>query len=175
MPALLLLPAPAPACATPVATLPAPCTRPALIGWSADAEEDPWLAIQPALPAAPDHVPELVDDDVIPDAARAAHAIIRALAEVLGGNRPVAQIRPALLPRVAHLLDHLVRSRAAAGAQLASMRVQCPHPAAVEASFTLAGPRRGAVALRIERQGHRWVVASAEAALGPDARRPART
>lgn len=159
-----------------VILVPAPLSRPALVGVLGDAP-DPGEppALQPVLPVMTEDGRETVDEGVPPQAARAAQALGRALAEVLSGSRPVSQIRPALLPRVAHLLDHLIRSGAGFGSRLASMRLQCPHPDAVEVCLVLAGPRGGAVALRVEHYIRRWAVTTVEAALGPDARRPART
>lgn len=157
----------------PLWTAPAPATRPSLLRFGTP--DHPPSALQPVLPGGTDQVAVTATGDVSSDAARAAHAIARALAEVLACSRPVAQIRPALVPRVAHLLDHLIRSGVASGARLARVRLQSPHPDAVEAALLLTGERGGAVALRIDRYAHRWAVTSVEAALGPDARRPART
>lgn len=162
----------APPAAQPAWARPAPATRPEPLTLGA---ADATPPMQPALPARADHTCVTATEQVSPDAARAAHRIARALAEVLAGSRPVAQIRPALAPRVSHLLDHLIRSGAASGARLAHVSLQSPHPDAVEASLLLTGARGGAVALRMERHARRWGVTAVEAALGPHARRPART
>ena len=159
--------------ALPVWAAPAPVTRPVLLRFGDPDHQSP--ALQPVLPETTDQVCVTATEEVSSDAARTAHAIARALAEVLAGSRPVAQIRPALVPRVAHLLDHLIRSGAASGARLARVRLQSPHPDAVEASLLLTGEHCGAVAVRIDRHARRWAVTAVEAALGPDARRPART
>lgn len=168
-----LLTPPAPALVLPVWASPAPATRPALR--TLDMPDLHAPPLQPVLPEGSERASVTATGEVSSDAAFTAQRIARALAEVLAGSRPVAQIRPALVPRVAHLLDHLIRSGAASGARLARVRLQSPHADAVEASLLLIGERGGAVAVRIDRHARRWAVTAVEAALGPNARFPART
>lgn len=114
--------------------------------------------------------------DVGPDAERVARTVTRAVAETLAGHRPLAQLRPLLTPRVAVLLEHLVRSGAAGGMRLAGLRLQSPRDGVVEASARLASTTRCvALAVRIERRTVRWVVTTLEAGLAPDGRMPARS
>lgn len=146
----------------------------------------PLLRLVTPLPVEPpgqDPLPVEEDDvltcpavGVAPEAERAALGLARALAEVLAGQRPVAQVRPALVPRVAHLIDHLARSGAAHGMRLVGVRLQSPRDGVVEASGRLTSPHRcGAFAVRVEKRPRRWAVTVLEAALAPDGRMPARS
>lgn len=153
---------------------PAPATRPPLLRLVPPLPE-PASAQEP-LPAEEDDLLVCPAVGVEPEAERTAVAIARALAEVVGGRRTLAQVRPVLVPRVAHLLDHLVRSGAAEGMRLAGLRLQSPRDGVVEASGRLASPRRcAAFALRVERRPKRWAVTVLEAGLAPDGRMPARS
>lgn len=154
--------------------LPAPATRP------------PLLRLVPALVDNPPEQEPLPIEDatplscpavgVAPDAERAAIALTRVLAEVFAGRRPVAQVRPALVPRVAHLIDHLVRSGAAHGMRLAGLRLQSPREGIVEASARMASPTQcAAFAVRVEKRPRRWAVTVLEAGLAPDGQGPARS
>lgn len=160
--------------ATTLAPPSAPSTRPPLLRLVPPPPED--APTQEPLPGEHDAAPTTTTEGVAADAERAAVTIARALAEVLAGNRNPAQVRPALVPRVAHLLDHLVRSGAAEGMRLAGLRLQSPRDGVVEATGRLASPRRcAAFALRLERRPRRWAVTVLEAALAPDGRVAARS
>lgn len=156
----------------PWAPVPAPATRP------------PLLRLAPPLIEGHGHQEPLPVEDadvltcpaigVDPDAERAALSVTRALAEVIAGRRPVTQVRPALVPRVAQLVDHLMRGGAAQGMRLAGVRLQSPRVGIVEATARLASPTRSvALAVRIEKRPRRWVVTVLEAGLAADGRRPA--
>lgn len=154
--------------------LPAPATRPPLLRLVPPlADDPPWQEPLPVEDAALLSCPAI---GVEPDAERAAVALARALAEVFAGQRPVAQVRPALVPKVAHLIDHLVRSGAAHGMRLAGLRLQSPRDGIVEASARLASPTQcAAFAVRVEKRPRRWAVTVLEAGLAPDGRMPARS
>lgn len=156
------------------APFPAPASRPPLLSLVPPPAEGP--AGQEPLPSADAEQFACPSDGVDPEAGQAASAIARVLAEVIAGRRPVSQVRPALVPRVAHLLDHLVRSGAGDGMRLAGLRLQSPREGVVEATARLASPRRSsAFALRIERRPRRWAVTVLEAALDREGRVPARS
>lgn len=160
--------------ATAWSTLPAPPSRPPLLRLVPPLADDPLAQ----LPLPLDETETTVGpaSGVAPDAERAAGALLRALAEVLAGRRPPAQVRPALVPRVAHLIDHLVRSGAADGMRLAGVRLQSPRVGVVEACARLASPERSvAFTMRVEKRPRRWAVTILEAALAPDSRMPARS
>ncbi|MFP5416038.1 MAG: Rv3235 family protein [Actinomycetes bacterium] len=154
--------------------LPAPSTRPPLLrlvpppeAVSAAQAALPLDGVEPSLERSP---------EVPPDVERSVRYLARALCESLAGRRPAAQVSPLLTPRVAFLVDHLLKARAAAGLSLAGIRIQMPAGGVVEASLRLSGERGSvAIALRLQRRGSAWVVAALEAALGPGARRPARS
>ncbi len=154
--------------------LPAPATRPPLLRLVPPPPEEP--PFQEPLPIDGDPLLTCPTVGVDPEAERAVIAITRALAEVFAGRRPIAQVRPALVPRVAHLIDHLVRSGSAHGMRLAGLRLQSPRDGIVEASARLASPAASAAfALRVERRPKRWAVTTLEAGLAPDGRMPARS
>lgn len=160
-------------CPTRAWSRPAPASRPPLLRLVPPLDDDPGG--QPPLPVDMEMEEDHPAAGVDPEAERAALAILRALAEVLTGRRPTAQVRPALVPRVAHLVDHLVRSGAAEGMRLAGARLQSPRAGVVEACGRLASPQRStAFTLRVERRPKRWAVTVLEAALAPDSRLPAR-
>ena len=153
--------------------MPAPTSRPPLERLVPPPCED--HPPQEALPLADAVALPRAIGDLDPEAEQAAGVLVRALAEVLTGRRPAAQVRPALVPRVAHVMEHLVRSGAAEGMHLAGVRLQSPRDGVVEASARLASPRRAAAfAFRVERRPRRWAVTVIEAALDPQGRLPAR-
>lgn len=153
---------------------PAPRTRPTLQVWE-PAPLPPTPAQQP-LPGAELGAVSVPQAGLSEEAERAAHAVARALAEALAGQRPLAQLRPFLAPRVWMLLEHLVRGGAAGGMRLIRVRPQSPRDGVVEASARLASAERScALAFRLERRARRWAVTVLEAGLAPDGRWPARS
>lgn len=118
-----------------------------------------------ARPAAAEAVPE--------PARRAAHRVARALAEVVQGRRPPAQLDGLMAPAAAAVCEGL--AGAAAGLKLRSVRLQMPTPDSVELAVHLADGRRSqAAALRLEARDSSWrcvavEVASAARGVSPSA------
>ena len=159
---------------TPVEARPAPLSRPALVALTAAVE--PPTVLQLPLPDDDGAVRSCPVDALAPEAERLARTVVRAVAEALAGRRPLAQLRPLLTPRVALLLEHLVRGGAAGGMRLAGLRIQGPRAGVVEASARLASATRSAaLAVRLERRAARWQLTVLEAGLAPDGRLPARS
>lgn len=157
-----------------VTARPAPLTRPTLV------------TLTLTLPTAPCPQLPLGEADATvwastalgldPEAERVARTVTRTVSEALAGQRPVAQLRPLLSPRVWMLMEHLVRGGAAHGMRLAGLRLQSPRAGVVEVSARLASTNRcAALALRLERRTVRWAVTTLEAGLAPDGRMPARS
>ena len=130
----------------------------------------PVALVPPAAPAAPAVRP-------------AARALVQGLLEVLGGVRPVTQLRRRTslelyvdLEELVHALPRPVGARPSTGAVL-SLHVQQPAPTVAEVCATVRrGQRAGALALRLELDGGTWCC-TAVAGLGPDLpkQRPAGT
>ena len=160
---------------TPILARPAPATRPALVVL---APRPATLPVdQPPLPVD-EHDDDLVSasPELSQEEQRVADLVVRGLAETLAGRRPLAQLRPLLAPRVALLMEHLVRGGAARGMRLARARAQGPAEGVLEVAARLTAPSRCvAFAARIERRPTRWTVTVLEAGLAPDGRRPARS
>ena len=104
----------------------------------------------------------------------AARALVQGLLEVLGGVRPVTQLRRRTSLALYTDLEELVRSqprpagaRPSSGAVL-SLHVQQPAAAVAEVCATVRrGRRAAALALRLELDGGAWCC-TAVAGLGPD-------
>ena len=97
------------------------------------------------------------------------------VAEVLTRRRPPSQASTLLHPALGATVEHLVRSRAAEGYRVASVRLQAPRPDVVEVAVRLAGRTDSrAVALRAERAVTRWRVTALEAGLTGGPSRPCR-
>lgn len=147
-----------------------PGTRPPALRLLAPVTPLPRFDPAPAAPPASGGF-----DAVPPQTERAARAVTAAVAEVLAGRRPAAQLQAVMPERLLVLVEHLVRSGLATGLALASCRVQAPREGVVEASFRLADAERSrAGALRLERRAGRWRCVCLEVALSPSRSRPAR-
>lgn len=120
----------------------------------------PTVAPVPALPA--------------PAVRPVARAIVQGLLEVLGGVRPVTQLRRrtslalyADLEELVHAQPRPVGARPSTGSVL-SLHVQQPSAGVAEVCTTVRrGTRAGALALRLELDGGAWCC-TAVAGLGPD-------
>ena len=103
-----------------------------------------------------------------------ARALVQGLLEVLGGVRPVTQLRRRTSPdlyadleQLAHAQPRQVGPRPSTGAVL-SLHVQHSAPAVAEVCATVRrGPRAGALALRLELVDGAWCC-TALAGLGAD-------
>lgn len=121
----------------------------------------PVALVPPALPASPAVRP-------------VSRALVQGLLEVLGGVRPVTQLRrrtsPALyadLEELVHEQPRPVGARPSTGAVL-SLHVQQLTATVAEVCATVRqGPRAGALALRLELDAGAWCC-TAVAGLGPD-------
>ena len=110
----------------------------------------------------------------VPAVRPIAHALVQGLLEVLGGVRPVTQLRRRTSPELYDDLEQVVREqprpvglRPATGAVL-SVHVQQPSATVAEVSATVRrGRRAGALALRLELERGAWCC-TAVAGLGPD-------
>lgn len=145
------------------------------------------LSLVPALPApvgplahlpalrllAPPAPPVAPADPQAPAVRPVARALVQGLLEVLGGVRPVSQLRRRASPALCTDLEELVHTgprpvgrRPSTGAVL-SLHVQQPTTAVAEVSATVRrGARAGALALRLELEAGAWVC-TAIAGLGP--------
>lgn len=145
--------------------LPVPASRPPalhLVPAARETSDDqPPLPLEDGVAADPPATPGLD-----PDADRAVRRLCVVVAEVLTRRRPVAQAATVLHPGLSATVEHLVRSRAAEGYRVASVRLQAPRPDAVEAAIRLVrdGVSR-AVAVRVERAVTRWRCTALEAGL----------
>lgn len=121
----------------------------------------PVALVPPSVPTAPAVRP-------------VARALVQALLEVLGGVRPVTQLRRrtsldlyADLEDLVHAQPRPVGARPSTGAVL-SLHVQQPTATVAEVCATVRrGPRAGALALRLELDAGAWCC-TAVAGLGPD-------
>lgn len=95
----------------------------------------------------------------LPDVMRAAQVFATALVEVLGGRRPVGQLRIHAAPTVfAGLVNRTTRGLGTP-IQLMSLRVCQPADGVAEVSGTVrCGPRARAIAFRLEGVDGRWRV-----------------
>jgi hypothetical protein len=147
----------------------------------------PHLSLVPTLPApvgplahlpalrlvAPPAPPVLPAAPSAPAVRPVARALVQGLLEVLGGVRPVSQLRrrtsPALctdLEALVHASPRPVGTRPSTGAVL-SLHVQQPSATVAEVCATVRrGGRAGALALRLELEAGAWVC-TALAGLGP--------
>jgi hypothetical protein len=115
---------------------------------------------------------------VDPAARPVARALVQGLLEVMGGVRPVTQLRRrtsldlyADLEELVHAQPRPVGTRPSTGAVL-SLHVQQAAPGVAEVCATVRrGRRAGAVALRLELVAGAWCC-TAVAGLGPDLPRP---
>jgi len=133
------------------------------------------LAALPALrPASPPValVPPL--DPTVPAVRPGARALVQGLLEVLGGVRPVTQLRRRTSLDLYTDLEELVQAqprpvgRRPSTAAVLSLHVQQPTPTVAEVCATVRrGPRAGAMALRLELVAGAWCC-TALAGLGPD-------
>lgn len=124
---------------------------------------------QPVLPWTV--IPEVIatDSPVDPELRQLAAALMSAVVEVLAGRRHPSQLERWVAPDVLNLVEHLLRARRGPGLRLRSVRVQCPHPGAVEVSAHLSqGAASRAAALRITRRGGQWLATHLVIALRPD-------
>jgi len=133
------------------------------------------LASLPALrPAAPPVALVPPADPTVPALRPGARALVQGLLEVLGGVRPVTQLRRRTSLDLYADLEELVQAqprpdgtRPSTGAVL-SLHVQQAGPTVAEVCATVRrGPRAGAVALRLELVAGAWCC-TALAGLGPD-------
>ena len=133
------------------------------------------LAALPALaPVAPPATVVPPVDPTVPAVRPAARALVQGLLEVLGGVRPVTQLRRRTSVELYADLEALVHAqprpaglRPSTGAVL-SLHVQQSAPTVAEVSATVRrGPRAGALALRLELFDGEWRC-TALAGLGPD-------
>ncbi|SBT52285.1 Rv3235 family protein [Micromonospora auratinigra] len=105
-----------------------------------------------------------------PEAARAAHRLVRTFLEIVNGYRPPGQLRPLCLPeavtavtaeltRAARRVGPVRRRSARPALQLRRLRVCEPRSGAVEAAAVLAGAGGAAwaVALRLEHRRGGWL------------------
>ena len=103
-----------------------------------------------------------------------ARALVQGLLEVLGGVRPVSQLRRRTVPDLCADLEELVHAsprpvgaRPPTGAVL-SLHVQQPSATVAEVCATVRrGSRAGALALRLELEAGTWIC-TAVSGLGPD-------
>ena len=96
-----------------------------------------------------------------------ASMLARALLEVVGGVRPMAQLAPWLSPTVLSIVQSMTASRAARPGATALRRVLVSEPMPGIAEITAIvqrGPRAEALALRMEGRGGRWVVTALQRA-----------
>ena len=133
------------------------------------------LAALPALLPTASAVPLVPPvDPTVPSVRPGARALVQGLLEVLGGVRPVTQLRRRTSLELYADLEELVHAqprpaglRPSTGAVL-SLHVQQSAPAVVEVCATVRrGARAGALALRLELVGGEWRC-TALAGLGPD-------
>ena len=97
------------------------------------------------------------------------------VAEVLAGRRGLSQVQAVLHPDLGAQVGHLVRSGAARGLRVASVRVQVPEPGRAEATVRLADRQASrAVAVALTRAEASWQCVAIEAALTAVPCRPAR-
>ena len=121
----------------------------------------PAPAVAPVVPAAPSVRP-------------VARALVQGLLEVLGGVRPVSQLRRRTVPDLCADLEELVHAaprpvgaRPPTGAVL-SLHVQQPTTTVAEVCATVRqGRRAGALALRLELEAGAWIC-TAVSGLGPE-------
>lgn len=125
----------------------------------------------PAPPAGPGGRPEGGPGPARPgragdDGRGWPHQFALALAEALGGDRPVRQIQPWLSRRASVQLCRVL-PLFGGGHRPRVQRVMTACPAAGVIEMTIVartGPRTRALALRLERAGPRWVCTDIEAA-----------
>jgi hypothetical protein len=128
----------------------------------------PLRLVAPPVALVPQAVP------TSPAVRPVARALVQGLLEVLGGVRPVTQLRRRTSPDLYADLEELVHgqprpvgARPSTGAVL-SLHVQQPTVMVAEVSATVRrGPRAAALALRLELQRGAWCC-TAVAGLGPD-------
>ncbi len=133
------------------------------------------LAALPSLrPAAAPVAPAPPEDPTVPAVRPGARALVQGLLEVLGGVRPVAQLRRLTSPELYADLEELVHAQARptgarpSSAAVLSLHVQPTAPHVAEVCSTVRrGPRAGALALRLELADGAWCC-TALAGLGPD-------
>lgn len=95
----------------------------------------------------------------LPDVTRAAQVFATALIEVLGGRRPVGQLRIHASPTVFAGLVNRTTNDGGTPIQLMSLRVCQPADGVAEVSTTVrCGPRARAIAFRLEGVDGRWRV-----------------
>jgi len=117
-------------------------------------------------------------DPAVPSARPVARMLVQGLLEVLGGVRPVTQLRRRTSADLYADVEDLVHAqprpdgtRPSTGAVL-SLHVQQPTPTTAEVCATVRrGRRAGALALRLELVAGAWCC-TAVAGLGPDLPRP---
>ena len=134
----------------------------------------PLAALPPLRLAAPSVALAPPVDPTVPAVRPGARALVQGLLEVLGGVRPVTQLRRRTSPDLYADLEELVQAqprpggpRPSTGAVL-SLHVQHSGPTVAEVCTTVRrGPRAGALALRLELLDGAWRC-TALAGLGPD-------
>lgn len=95
----------------------------------------------------------------LPDVTRAAQVFATALIEVMGGRRPVGQLRIHASPAVFGGLVNRTSRGPGTPIQLMSLRVCQPADGVAEVSATIrCGPRARAIAFRLEGVDGRWRV-----------------
>lgn len=139
-----------------------PRTRPDALRLLAPAE-------LPGRPGPPPSPPEPHDPgEKVPQSVfRAAHALARALTEVLQGHRPPHRLESVLAPDALRLAGRLAGDPSfGTRLRLRSIRVQAPAEGVAEAALVWSDGRRGhAAALRLEAHDARWVCVELETTL----------
>lgn len=142
-----------------------PLTRPPLLRLvePEPANVHPQLPMPSIYSCAPPH------DDVSSDLERVAIGFYRALAEVLNGRRPFAQLRPMLAPQPASVVAELLLRAVCKPLRPTRVWLQAPSTGVIEAAARLASPGTScALAIRLEHQRGRWRAVALEAALRDD-------
>ncbi len=117
-----------------------------------------WLG-QPMLPFDTDvpDLPDAVGDDVPVELRRMASALARAITEVLGGQRPAAQLARWLDEPPLKALADAGRNYRRQQVSLASIRLQLTSGGSVEVTLRLErGRGSSAVAYRLDQRRERW-------------------
>lgn len=122
---------------------------------------------QPTLPwSVPPQLLLQQDSPLAPQLREVAISLASGVIEVLRGQRATIQLEFCAEPEVLRLLEQLRRGSDLSELRLLSVRVQSPHPDALEVSAHLAHQGRSrAAALRINRQQGRWVTTQLMLAL----------
>jgi|GEM_PF-2133039 hypothetical protein len=123
---------------------------------------------QPLLPWA--GLPEVIDVTAFVPAEvhRLARDLTSAMVETLAGRRPLHQLEPWLSPDVLSVIETVRSQRTSRNVRLLSLRIQQPHPRAVEVALHLRQSGRSrAAAVRLTRWHGRWQITQLAIALEP--------